>query len=319
LPIDRSADQAAALDLIGTLAGLTSEEQIVQQTLDAVKRLCSPVQVVFAAVENDTVRQVWSDPADDDAGQNAMPAALVWEEAAEALEVAGGFRVRIVHRAQTLGVLHVAGFAFPEHKQDYLRTTLVIAKVCGLALSNARVYHALGETLGELETEIDKTKVVERHLRHLSTHDFLTGLYNRTFFEAELARLGRSRQFPITIMIADVNDLKPVNDRYGHPAGDRLLQDVAQILQSVFRADEIVARIGGDEFAVILPNTDSWPVPRIEHRVRRAIAAYVAGEGFTLSLALGSATADVGESLAEIFKLADQRMYEDKKAIKRRL
>ena len=182
-----------------------------------------------------------------------------------------------------------------------------------------RIYQAQSETAGELETEIDKTEMVERHLRHLSTHDVLTGLYNRTFFEEELARLGRSRQFPITLMVADVKDLKSVNDSYGRAAGDQLLQDAAHILQSTFRADEIVARIGGDELAVILPNTDSWMIAKIEGRVRRAVAAYVAAGDFTLSIAMGSATAEQGESLAEILKLADQRMYHDKQAMKRRI
>ena len=120
-------------------------------------------------------------------------------------------------------------------------------------------------------------------------------------------------------MVADVNDLKSVNDSHGHAAGDRLLQDAAQILQSTFRADEIVARIGGDEFAVLLPNTDSWNIAKIEGRVRKALAAYIAAGDFTLSIALGSATAERGESLAEILKLADQRMYHDKQAIKRRI
>jgi diguanylate cyclase (GGDEF)-like protein len=315
----QSADYAMAFDLIGRMAGIMSEDKVVEQVLELAAMLFAPEQALFATVEDGAVQFLQGFPAHDAAERAALQAALAAEGEAEWIEAERGFRVRCVHRDQTLGILHVVGFAFPEYKQDYLNIALVIAKVCGLAISNARIYQALGATVGELETEIDKTKVVERHLRHLSTHDFLTGLYNRTFFEEELARLGRSRQFPITIMMADVNDLKPVNDRYGHPAGDRLLQDVAQILQSAFRADEIVARIGGDEFAVILPSTDSWSVPRIEHRVRRAIAAYVAAEGFTLSLALGSATADEGEALTEIFKLADQRMYEDKQATKRRL
>jgi len=314
----QSADYAMAFDLIGRMAGIMSEDKVVQQVLELAAMLFAPAQALFATVDDGVLQHLQGFPANGAAEREALQTALAAAGEAEWIEAESGFRVKCVHRDRTLGILQVAGFAFPEYRQDYLNIALVIAKVCGLAISNARIYQALGETVGELETEIDKTKVVERHLRHLSTHDFLTGLYNRTFFEEELARLGRSRQFPITIMVADVNDLKPVNDRYGHAAGDRLLQDVAQILQSAFRADEIVARIGGDEFAVILPHTDFWSVPRIERRVRKAIVEYVAAEDFMLSIAIGSATADEGESLADIFKLADHRMYEDKQAMKRR-
>lgn len=314
-----SADYAVTFDLIGRMAGIMSEEQVVQQVLELVTMLFAPARAVFATVEDGDIRHIRGYPADEGSRWDAMRGALALEGEAEWIEGESGFRVRIVHRDQTLGILQAAGFAVPENKQDYLNIALVIAKVCGLAISYARIYQALGETVGDLEIESDKTTVVERHLRHLSTHDVLTGLYNRTFFDEELSRLWRSRQYPISLMVADVKDLKSVNDSHGHAAGDQLLQDAAQILQSTFRADEIVARIGGDEFAVLLPNTDSWTMAKIEGRVRKALAAYIAGGDFALSIALGSATAERGESLAGILRLADQRMSSDKQAIQRRI
>ena len=189
----QSADYAMTIDLIGRMAGALSEEQIVQQVLEVVTMLFAPVQAVLATVENGDIRHIRGYPANDDSQRDAMQGALAREREAEWIEEESGFLVRIVHRDQTLGILQAAGVAAPEYKQDYLNIALLIAKVCGLAISNARIYQALGDTVDELETESDKAKAVERNLRYLSTHDVLTGLYNRTFFGEELARLGRSR------------------------------------------------------------------------------------------------------------------------------
>ena len=161
-------------------------------------------------------------------------------------------------------------------------------------------------------TTITERKQTEEKLVYLSTHDALTGLYNRAFFEEEMERIRRGRQFPVSILMADVNELKRTNDNWGHAAGDESLRRAAQALKAVFRAEDPVARIGGDEFAVLLVNTDAAvavALPRIRNNLVRLNALQ---GGASVSLALGAGTALQGNALANAFKEADAMMYVDK-------
>jgi PAS domain S-box-containing protein len=110
--------------------------------------------------------------------------------------------------------------------------------------------------------DITERKKAEERLRYMSTHDTLTGFYNRTFFEEELQRLATQRIVPVSVIMVDVDGLKEVNDTLGHAAGDKVLRQTASVLLSVFRAEDIVARIGGDEFVVILPGAEQPVVTR---------------------------------------------------------
>jgi diguanylate cyclase (GGDEF)-like protein/PAS domain S-box-containing protein len=160
--------------------------------------------------------------------------------------------------------------------------------------------------------EITARKQAEEQLRHQGTHDALTGIYNRTFFEVELARLEHSRDFPISIVVADVDKLKVVNDTRGHAVGDQFLRQVANLLSSVFREGDILARIGGDEFAVLLPATQTTTAEKMLRRVRDRVAQQNSEHpDLPVQLSLGMATAEKS-SLIAAFTLADQRMYADK-------
>jgi len=156
--------------------------------------------------------------------------------------------------------------------------------------------------------DITSRKEVEVTLRHDSTHDMLTGLYNRAFFDGELERFADSEMFPMSIVMADVNGLKTVNDTLGHEAGDNLIRLAARIILRVFRAKDIVARIGGDEFAVILPGKATTVA---EEAVKRIMLSPEIVNG-QVSIAFGIAFAENKDQLAKALKLSDERMYRDK-------
>jgi diguanylate cyclase (GGDEF)-like protein/PAS domain S-box-containing protein len=160
-----------------------------------------------------------------------------------------------------------------------------------------------------ISKDITERKKLEEELQKLSTHDPLTGLYNRYFFEAELARFQVGRSFPVSIVVADMDDLKYINDKYGHNAGDIMIRTVARAFQTTFRADDIIARSGGDEFVVLLPETEYTDAEAIVNRLRKNIAEH---ENILLSLSVGIAVGRKGSYLPDVMRLADDRMYEEK-------
>jgi diguanylate cyclase (GGDEF)-like protein len=114
--------------------------------------------------------------------------------------------------------------------------------------------------------------------------------------------------------MADLNALKVTNDRDGHAAGDALLQRAAQVLNAAFRAGDIIARIGGDELAVLLPDTDAAAAQQSLCRVRHALDEHNAAHGGTpLSIAFGVSTAEQDGMLMDTLKEADARMYQEKR------
>lgn len=161
--------------------------------------------------------------------------------------------------------------------------------------------------------DMSQRKEQQKKIRHMTFHDQLTGLYNRHYLEEEMQRLNTKRQHPISIIIADVNNLKIVNDTYGHQKGDQLLKNIAQIIKDSCREEEIIARIGGDEFIILLPQTSKNIAQEILERIRKNLNETDFIDEIKMSAALGlSVKNKKEEKFDNIIKQAEDRMYKNK-------
>jgi diguanylate cyclase (GGDEF)-like protein/PAS domain S-box-containing protein len=161
--------------------------------------------------------------------------------------------------------------------------------------------------------DVTEQKRMEAQVRYMSLHDPLTGLYNRAYFEEEMKRLDDPSRFterPITILSTDVDGMKLVNDTKGHKEGDDLLKAYAGVLRTTFAGQGICARVGGDEFAVILRGTDLGDGIEAMRALEEAIADYNAGNpSTTLSVSIGAATSDGAETLEDVHSRADRSLF----------
>lgn len=155
-------------------------------------------------------------------------------------------------------------------------------------------------------------KKKQAEIEYLSFHDQLTGLYNRRFFENELIRLDTARNFPLTVALLDVNGLKLANDAFGHAVGDKVLQKVTELIKKVCRTNDIIARVGGDEFVIIFPKTDSNQAGKIMERLVQVTAREKVGS-LNLSISCGWACKqNAGDNIATVLKKAEDHMYRRK-------
>ncbi len=165
-----------------------------------------------------------------------------------------------------------------------------------------------------IAADITDLKLGEEKLRYLGLHDSLTGLYNRIYFEEEMSRIEKTRYETVGILSCDVDGLKLVNDTLGHDQGDRLLAAAARVIRESFREGDWVARIGGDEFSVVLPNTTEPAVENACQRIQEVVATYNAtNPELPLSISVGFAVKNGSHrTLKDVFKEADNNMYRKK-------
>ena len=178
----------------------------------------------------------------------------------------------------------------------------------GLVIGSALVVHLLSQRIGRLVAE----------LQLAARTDGLTGLPNRRafeeHFERQVARANRTRR-PFALLLADVDHFKEVNDRFGHVAGDAALSELGRLLPAELRRDDVPARVGGDEFAVLLPNLESDEAMDLGNQVTRVISERTRGAGAPLNLSFGVATfGRDGLTLDDLTRAADRGLYAAKRA-----
>ena len=155
-------------------------------------------------------------------------------------------------------------------------------------------------------------------MRMLATSDVLTGIYNRRGFQdaAERAlRNAQRQQQPLAVVVADIDNFKAINDRHGHDAGDRALRHFATRLERLVRRGDLVGRIGGEEFALLLVNTRARNAVEVVERIRRDIAAMPVEGASSISMTASFGITDLrpGDiSLAALMSRADRALYRSK-------
>ena len=174
----------------------------------------------------------------------------------------------------------------------------------------------------EHERNLKELKAKNRELDQMAIRDPLTGLYNRRFFDEALTREWQQFQRSgeaFTVIIMDVDAFKAINDDHGHEAGDRGLQQVSATLRTNLRESDLIARVGGDEFAALLPRTDTEQSRQVIEKlcdVLQSLRLTTAERDIPMSLSVGAATVPgfpPVTSAAELLRVADKRMYETKR------
>lgn len=163
-------------------------------------------------------------------------------------------------------------------------------------------------------TDITARKKAEAYLEYLGKHDILTKLHNRAFYTDELNRLERKSLRPVSAIVIDLNGLKEANDERGHDAGDQLLRRFGEVLNSVVKPPHHATRIGGDEFAILMPGADHQVAVGMVETINEILK--INNQFYSdaaLSVSIGMATSEPGESMEALMKRADDAMYENKR------
>lgn len=226
---------------------------------------------------------------------------------------------------EILGVLNVShphpGFFDEGHE----RTLRIFCNILGQLLVNNRFIHQMDELVQErtrqLQQALDDAEELKQRYETLSVIDDLTQLHNRRFFfpetRASLARAVRQKS-PFSVLLIDVDHFKVVNDNFGHATGDVVLRQVAEIIQQQIREGDILARFGGEEFVLALPNTDQTGAMQLAERIRSAVKNFnwsVTEKPLKITLSIGAAEMvnpedkDSNKILDKLIIEADQALY----------
>ena len=218
----------------------------------------------------------------------------------------------------------------PEKNEDFMNTISIINKTkkpkykeeIYYINNEERIYESIvfpieqknNEVVlfGSIANDITDKREKQHQIEYLSLHDHLTGLYNRRYMEDSIKRMDTERNIPFSIIVADINGLKLTNDSYGHEMGDKLLIAAAEILKKSCRREDIICRVGGDEFVILLPNVGEKVIKKILERIKEE-SQNTKLDSVIVSLAIGYSTKNSKDKdISGVYKEADNNMYKNK-------
>ena len=164
-----------------------------------------------------------------------------------------------------------------------------------------------------LINNVTEQELMRRKLKEQSIHDTLTGVYNRTYLDEYIQELRQKNQYPISVISADCDNLKYINDTYGHMAGDKYICFCVELMQKTLPSKSSIFRTGGDEFVIFLPQTSADETMILIEKMKQGASAYTL-KNYPLSVSFGYAVAsDENESIVKLIKVSDNDMYQDKR------
>jgi diguanylate cyclase (GGDEF)-like protein len=307
--LERVQEEGRRNRYLTELAGSIDLDEVLSRTLEAAGAVPG-VDAALVSISGDerpmvasvglsaeeAHRQVITGPPD---GNEARAISLTYQyppgAEASADLVHSGLAVPVPGETGPIGFLSVYARS-PERRyaEDEIRELEELAQRAGPAIENARRF---------------------REARQLADLDALTGLHNRRYFHETLAReVARAHRYGrrLALIVFDLDDFKAINDRIGHLAGDAVLAETAERVKDVVRSADVACRVGGDEFAVILPESTTGDADQLYHRLLGAVSANPVGQAGRLSISAGMAELREDDNPTAFFERADEALYRAK-------
>jgi diguanylate cyclase (GGDEF)-like protein len=317
--VDRAEEESRRSRFLGEIAGSIDLDDVLARTLEAAVALPgsdaalirlespegNPVVAALGVSSEDAERQVIAGPP---GGRRARAVELAYHYPEAEVEahaggpvMHGGLAVPLPDDGGRLGYLTVyTSQRGHRYEDDDVRRLEDLAERAAPAIENARRF---------------------REARQLADLDALTGLHNRRYFHETLAReCARAHRYSrrLSLIVFDLDDFKDVNDRIGHLAGDAVLAEAAERVREVVRTADIPCRVGGDEFAVILPESGREQAEQLFQRIQAAVSGRAIGQAGRLRLSAGVAELNAEDDSIAVFERADDALYRAKEAGKGR-
>jgi diguanylate cyclase (GGDEF)-like protein len=307
--LERAQEEGRRNRFLGQLGGSIDLDEVLEHTLQAGGAIPGvdaalvsirvpgekPIVATLGLSAGEAQRQVISGPPD---GNEARAISIAYQyppklDAAELIH--SGLAVPVHGEPGPMGFLAVfSRSASHRFEENVTRELEELAQRAGPAIANARRF---------------------REARQLADLDALTGLHNRRYFHETLAReVSRAQRYgrQLALVVFDLDDFKAINDRIGHLAGDAVLAEIAERVRDVVRAADIACRVGGDEFAVILPESSMGDADQLYHRVRGAVSSRAVAQAGRLNLSAGIAELTEDDDPTTFFERADEALYRAK-------